>query len=117
MLDGAGKQIGPGLDQIGAKFTKGELLESLISPSDQVEPGFAVYGVDLLDEQSYSGMIVNQNLTALSLRLADGRVVELSRGEITSISKSPLSLMPEGLLAGMTLQDAADLLSFLEELR
>ena len=46
-----------------------------------------------------------------------GEVVELSRGEITSISKSPLSLMPEGLLAGMTLQDAADLLSFLEELR
>jgi putative heme-binding domain-containing protein len=116
-LDGAGKEIGPELDQIGGRLAKGELLDSLLFPSDQVGPEFALYNVELLDEQSYSGMIVNQDLAVLSLRLADGRVVWLSRGEIASVSKSSLSLMPEGLLAGMTLQDAADLLSFLEGLK
>ena len=117
VLNGAGKPIGPNLDQIGARFSKSELLQSLLLPSDQVETAFALYHIEMLDEQSYSGMIVSQDLTVLSLRLADGRVVGLSRGEIASVSKSSLSLMPEGLLVGMTLQDAADLLSFLESLK
>ena len=116
-VGGVGKRVGPALDRIGALLNRRELLDSLLSPSSRIEARYAMFNVELIDERSFSGMIVDQNLSGLSLRLADGRVIRLSRGEILSSSKSPLSLMPESLLVGMTLQDAADLLSFLEGLR
>jgi hypothetical protein len=51
------------------------------------------------------------------LRDADNKEHRLSNDEIASITPSRLSLMPDGLLANLTPQQAADLLEFLVQSR
>jgi cytochrome c1 len=41
----------------------------------------------------------------------------LSASEVTKDETMPGSAMPEGLMSGLTLQEAADLLAYLEALR
>jgi putative heme-binding domain-containing protein len=46
-----------------------------------------------------------------------GAEVNLPRANIKGSTSSGKSLMPEGLEAGMSVQDMADLLAFIEELK
>jgi hypothetical protein len=47
------------------------------------------------------------------LRLADGQRIVLPLGVIESISATGVSLMPEGLLDGLSDQEARDLFAYL----
>ena len=46
-----------------------------------------------------------------------GSVINLPRANVKGSSSSGRSLMPEGLESGMSVQDMADLLTFIEKLK
>jgi putative heme-binding domain-containing protein len=52
----------------------------------------------------------------MTLKMPGGAEKTLQRSEIKGSSSSGQSLMPEGLETGMTVEDMADLLSFIEGL-
>ena len=115
-FEGQGRAIGPDLRGIGSRNSRRELLDSVLSPSELIDREYATYHIETLDGMNYSGMVAHQGLAHLSLILGDGRRVGIIRDEIISMEASAISLMPEGLLSGMPLRDAADLLSFLSGL-
>ena len=51
------------------------------------------------------------------LRVMGGADVAIVRANIKGSSSSGKSLMPEGLESGMAVQDMADLLTFIEQLK
>ncbi|QJX00311.1 PQQ-dependent sugar dehydrogenase [Frigoriglobus tundricola] len=108
-----GTALGPDLSLIGKTRTRAELLDSLLNPSARVEPQFAAYNVRTLDEKSYTGIVVKRDEKQLTLRDAENREVVIAGDTVESVRPSRLSLMPDGQMAGLTPQQAADLLEYL----
>jgi putative heme-binding domain-containing protein len=108
-----GTALGPELTAIGKTRSQADLLESLLQPSLRIEPQFAAYNVRTKDEKTYLGLVVKRDDKQLILRDAENKEIKLAAEDVDSVTPSRLSLMPEGQMAGLTPQEAADLLEFL----
>ncbi|MCS6863461.1 MAG: PQQ-dependent sugar dehydrogenase [Gemmataceae bacterium] len=108
-----GTSLGPDLSRIGAERSRTELLDSLLNPSARVDPQYAAFNIRTKDDQTYTGIITRRNDVELVLRDANNREITLDADAVESVRPSRLSLMPDGLLSGLTPQHAADLLDYL----
>ena len=63
--------------------------------------------------ESYSGLIVNETASSVTVRQPLGVEVVVARAQIAQMQASKLSLMPEGLEEGLTSRDLADLMDFI----
>jgi putative heme-binding domain-containing protein len=99
--------------------TKGRdaLLTAILQPHNEVAPQYIAYDVATKDGNAYTGIISRDDATSLALKIMGGAEVSLPRSNIKGSTSSGKSLMPEGLESGMTVQDMADLLTFIEELK
>jgi putative membrane-bound dehydrogenase-like protein len=106
---GEGFSLGP--DLVTVKTTgKEKILVNLIDPNAEVRPEFVGYVVETKDDESLLGLVVNETGTSVTLRQAYGREDVIPRANITSMKSQGQSIMPEGLEAGLTPQQMADLL-------
>jgi putative heme-binding domain-containing protein len=112
-LDGQGIAIGPELTKLGKDRTRAELLESLLEPSRRVEAKYQAFAVKTLDGRSYAGLILHRDAKEIRLRDAENKEHRIRVEDLDLVQPMRLSLMPEGLLADLTAQQAADLLEFL----
>ena len=91
-----------------------KLLVNILDPNADVQPGFHAFQATLTGGEELYGIIAAETGNSVLLKLADGSVRTLLRSQIESLRGSDLSLMPEGLEAGLTSQDLADLIAFLK---
>jgi putative heme-binding domain-containing protein len=71
----------------------------------------------LADGQVVSGLVVSDGNERLVLVDGQGTKHELRKSEIETTTRSDTSPMPEGLHAGLTREEFADLIAYLETLR
>ena len=114
---GEGADIGPDLSGVGAQFDRRALAENVLYPSRAVREGYNVIDIELTDGDTVSGMIRAETSDALSLQTAAGAPQSIPKSKIKSRKSTPVSLMPEGLESGLSLDEFADLISFLQSLR
>jgi putative heme-binding domain-containing protein len=110
---GQGRAFGPALDGVGRKYNRAQLLEQILLPSKLIAPEFKTTTVILRDDTEINGFLLKAVADELVLRdesLAERRI---PRRDVRESRESILSAMPEGLLAPLTAQEAADLLEFL----
>jgi len=108
-----GRAFGPDLTGAGRKYNRAQLLEHILQPSKLIAPEFKTTMVTLGDGTELSGFVLKQSATELLLRddsLAEHR---MKLSDVKQSRESILSAMPEGLLAPLTAQEAADLVEFL----
>jgi putative membrane-bound dehydrogenase-like protein len=109
---GEGASLGP--DFVTVKNTgKEKILTNLIDPNAEVRPEFVAYAVDTKDDESLLGLVVHESATSVTLRQAYGKETVIPRANISKMTSQGHSMMPEGLEAGLSLQDMADLLEFI----
>jgi putative heme-binding domain-containing protein len=108
-----GTMIGPDLSTIGKLRSREELLESILEPSRRVEPKYAAYTAHTGDGRSLSGLLVKRDERNVVLRDAQNQEIALKAAEVEQLRPSRTSLMPDGQMASLTAQDAADLLAYL----
>jgi putative heme-binding domain-containing protein len=108
-----GTALGPELTTIGKQRTREDLLESILEPSRRIEPQFAAYVVNTQDGRSFLGLLVKRDEAGVVLRDAQNKEVVVKAKNVAEVRPSRVSLMPEGQLAGLTAQEAADLLDYL----
>jgi putative heme-binding domain-containing protein len=108
-----GTPVGPDLSAIGKQRSLEDLLESLLTPSRRVEPKFAVYVVITTAGQSVTGVLVKRDERSVVLRDAQGKEIVLAATDVEQLRPSRMSLMPDGQMASLTAQEAADLLEYL----
>ena len=104
---------GPDLRSITDR-TKEGLFSSILDPNQTVDASYAGYSVTLADGSALYGRVLSETSNNLVLRLLDGSDRQLLRSEIKTLRNSGLSLMPEGLAAGMNPQALADLIRFVQ---
>ena len=115
VVDGEGKAFGPELSAIGSKLSREELITAIINPSQSILLGYEGTAVILDDGRAFSGIVLGENAGLVKLRLANGEQIDLPAAEIESRERLPTSLMPVGLLQGLTLQEFADMVGWLGE--
>ncbi|MDB6137433.1 MAG: putative rane-bound dehydrogenase domain protein [Verrucomicrobiaceae bacterium] len=111
-----GIQVGPDLVTVKTKGRDG-ILTAILEPSKEVAAQYIAYTVTTKDGQTLNGIIVHDDASSLTLRLMGGIEQTIQRSNIKTTSSTGSSLMPDGLETGMSLQDMADLLSFVEEVK
>ena len=114
---GAGATIGPDLSQIGKKYERGTLLETILDPSKAIAPEYIPYLLETESGQVYVGYLVEKTDEKVTLKDAQGKLISVAAGEIETLEPQKKSLMPELVLRDVTAQDAADLLAFLTSLK
>lgn len=115
-VHGVGGSVGPDLSQVGRKYERAALLETILDPSRAMAPEYIPYLAQTTDGRVYVGFVLEQSDDHLLLKDAQGNLVRLHAEEIELLEKQQKSLMPELVLRDVTAQDAADLLAFLESL-
>lgn len=108
-----GLQVGPDLITVKTKG-RDALLTAILEPHKEVASQFIAYTVNTKDGQTLAGIITNDTASSVTIRMMGGIDKTLQRSEIKGSSSTGQSLMPEGLETGMSVQDMADLLSFIE---
>ncbi len=109
--------MGPDLSSIGKQFDRRALAESVLFPSKTVREGYQQLIVEKRDGEELSGIVKTETADKLVLIDTAAREHSVPRSEIKARRLSALSIMPEGLQAGMSLEEFADLIAYLETLR
>jgi putative membrane-bound dehydrogenase-like protein len=114
---GQGSKVGPELTNIGAKYPREELIRSVLEPSNRVAESFRVTTALLADGSVKQGIIKTDNDQVLELIDVEGKTISLPKSDVEEHKTSNLSLMPNGLKDGLTPQDFADVIGYLESLK
>lgn len=112
-----GGAVGPELSSIGAKYPRHELIQSVLFPSAQIASGYEPVVVATGDGRVLTGIIKSETPEALEIEDADAKRVRIPRDQIDDRKRSDVSLMPTGLAEGLSKQDFADLIAYLETLK
>lgn len=110
-LNGEGGNIGPNLTG-AARDNLEYLLENILIPSAVVPDDYRLTTLKLKDGRVLAGMIRARTKKILSLQTMTEQVA-LSVDDIVSQETSAVSLMPAGLLDGLELNQARDLVAYL----
>ena len=111
---GIGKDVGPDLTTIASRFKKQDVLDSILWPSKVISDQYQAEMFELKDGKLVTGVIVRETAAAVLVRTAENpdKPVAIPKGQIANREASTVSLMPEGLLDGMTQEEVANLLAF-----
>ncbi|REK09833.1 MAG: hypothetical protein DWQ37_17115 [Planctomycetota bacterium] len=116
-VNGFGSSLGPELTNVGKKYDRGALLETILDPSKAIAPEFKAYLLETASGQVYAGFLVEQNDKQVVLKDVKNETIRVPADEVEVLVPQPKSLMPELVLSQVTAQDAADLLAFLTTLK
>jgi putative heme-binding domain-containing protein len=110
-----GASVGPDLSTVGSRFGKREILDSVLWPSHTISDQYVMTTFALEDGSTVSGMIARETVAAVAVRNGDHleRPLVLPVSSIKERTESTTSLMPEHLVAAMTLDEIDSLVSFL----
>lgn len=107
-----GGQVGPDLTS-ARRDDVGALLASIVDPGAEIREGYENYIARTNDGRTVSGFLVEKSPQVVVLRGVDGQNVVLRADEIEEMKVTPVSVMPEGLLRGMTDEQVRDLFAYL----
>ncbi len=107
-----GGAIGPDLTQYQRQDLP-TLLHSILDPNAEIREGYENIVIRTHDHRLLSGFLVEDGAHAIVLRMLDGANATIPRADIRSMKPTGRSLMPEGLLAGLTDQQLRDLFAYL----
>ena len=107
-----GGHVGPDLTAY-QRDNLSTLLLSILNPNAEIREGYAAVEVETKDGRSLTGFVADRDANALVLRTLDGENTTLRPSEIESLQPTGRSLMPEGLLDGLSDQQLRDLFAYL----
>lgn len=115
-VGGVGTDVGPDIGDSRAR-TREALLNDILDPDQAIDANYVAYTVAASDGTLYDGVIAAQTASSITLKGADGKAEILLRSSIDEVRSTGRSLMPEGFEAKITVEQMADLLTFLKDWR
>jgi putative heme-binding domain-containing protein len=112
-----GSTLGPELSQIGKKYSKAQILESILEPSKTIDPQYVTYLVETTDGKVLTGLLAKKTAEEVVLRTAEDKEVRVAAAKVERLVPQQKSLMPELLLRDLTAEQVADLLEYLAGLK
>ena len=111
-----GVDVAPSIADSRTK-TQEQLLIDILEPNRAIDNNYVSYSVTTADGQSLVGVISAETASSITLKQPEGKLLTLARGDVEEIHSNGVSLMPEGLEKNVSMQDMADLISFIKNWR
>lgn len=115
-FNGRGGAIGPDLTTSAGRFSRKDLIESIVNPNKEISDQYAATTFITLDGKIITGRVANlsgDNIMVQANMLDPGNFTSVDTKMIDEQFPSRTSLMPEGLLNTLTDDEVLDLLAFL----
>ena len=106
-------QKGPYLGQIGGIMNAEKIALSIIRPNAEISQGFKTVQITTKKGAAHVGFITKRLSDQIEIRNIAGQVTLLNPADVSSETLLPISMMPEGLANGMSIEDFASLVHFL----
>ena len=107
-----GGNVGPDLTPY-QRDNLGTMLLSIVNPNAEIREGYQYYVVETKDGRSLSGFFVERDNQVTVLRGLGGENITLRADEIGDLQPMGRSLMPPGLLDGLSDQQLRDFFAYL----
>ena len=112
-----GGTIGPDLTTITNKLGKMELLDAIINPSASIVFGYEPWLINSKDGQSVFGFLLSENKQNIVVKDVAGQKHVIPAAKIAVKKKQEKSLMPDPASNGMSEQDLADVVAYLQQVQ
>jgi putative heme-binding domain-containing protein len=116
-VDGRANKCGPDLFAVGDKFGRRDLVDAVLRPSAVISPGYGTVIVGTKSGEEIQGILKRASGAGVELMNADGKLVSIAAADIQEQRGSTISLMPEALQTGLSLQEFTDLTEYLATLQ
>jgi putative heme-binding domain-containing protein len=113
---GEGGAVGPDLTGLAGRFNPRDVLESVMQPSKTISDQYAGSVVVTTTGKVIVGRVTNyegDEITINTNMQDPNAIVTVDRGEVESMERSDVSMMPEGLLNTLNADELLDLMAFL----
>ena len=114
---GGGKSLGPDLTHIGSKLGKQAMLDAIVNPSEGIQFEYVPTTFTLKNGDQISGMVAEERPDEIVVQIGLNQQQRIKPADVASRKEIRVSLMPEGLLNNLSLQQIADLLQYLDSLK
>ncbi len=114
---GDGGTVGPDLSNVGGKLAREHLIEAVLEPSRQIVEGYRPTILALDDGRVLMGLVKAETADRLTLVDAEAREQPVSKAKVAARKFAEVSIMPAGLASGLTADQFADLIAYLQTLR
>ncbi|MDA7917844.1 c-type cytochrome [bacterium] len=111
-LHAEGGKIGPSLTSYQREDLR-TLIPSIVQPGREIREGFENYTLKTRDGRTLVGFLKSKTPTKVILQPAGGAAVSVGAGQILTLEPSRTSLMPPGLLSGLSDQELIDFFTYL----
>jgi putative heme-binding domain-containing protein len=109
----SGKDFGPDLTTLTSRFQKKDVLEAILWPSRSISDQYQSWIVETKDGDTLNGLLVSEDDRKLVLKTGDQpRPVEVLKANIKAKRLSKVSIMPENVLDGYSIQQISDLMAY-----
>jgi putative heme-binding domain-containing protein len=114
-MDGEGNEFGPDLTKLDLKLKSHDILKDLIEPSFKINEKYQTWTFEMKSGKQYQGIILDES--PKQLKIIENPLVKaepkiLLVNDIDSRTKSPVSMMPKGLLDKLTREEILDLIAY-----
>lgn len=109
-----GEGGGPDLTSLNKRFMRKEILESILFPSHIISDQYAAKTVITTKGRQYTGLVAPGAVGETVILQSDGKKISINNDDIDEIVRSKSSVMPEGLLDNLDLEEISDLFAFLK---
>lgn len=116
LIGSAGGNIGPNLSGAGAMGTEA-ILRNILQPNAAMENGYRIYRVELKSGELLDALFVSEDPAAVVIRTPGGDDRRIPKSDVREAKFLRRSLMPEGLLDGLTDEQVRDLFAYLQTLK
>lgn len=114
----SGKKLmaGPDLRVIGDKYTRAQLITSILEPSAGIHPDHAAIVVVTKSGRTLTGVEIGRTKGNLTLVDNQGKTIDIPADEVETRERGRTSLMPTGLTKLISETQFADMVAFLTSL-
>ncbi len=109
-----GGNVGPDLSKIGGIRTERDLLESILYPSLSFVRSYEPVTITTHSGKVFNGLIRAETATEITLMTGLNQETRIARSEIDEQLPGKISIMPAGLDKQLSVQELADLVTFLK---
>jgi putative heme-binding domain-containing protein len=111
-----GGNVGPDLTNLGTRFSKKDMLESIIDPNKTVSDQYAATQIMLRNGTSVIGRVTNEDKMAYYVSqnpYAPEQIEKILKKNVRSVKYSPVSSMLPGLINSLNAEELKDLMAYL----
>ncbi len=112
-----GVDFAPALSEIGSKFAKDALYDSILNPNAGLSVGFETTQLAMKDGSAGLGIVRSETADDLVLALPGGATTKFAKNAIVKRDKLTTSMMPSGLNQALSQDDLVNLVEYLASLK